>query len=165
MGWAVIKITSNKMKALQYGVLDLRKHDDHYLKLQKIFKQISEIVNEFNPDEMALEAPFFGKNVQSMLKLGRAQGVAMAAALAVEVPITEYAPLKVKKSITGKGQASKEQVADMVMKLLNLKELPKFLDATDALAVAITHHFQGGNQTKRPSNWNSFLSQNPNRIK
>lgn len=165
MGWAVLKVKGDKMKALQYGVIDLRKHKDHYLKLQKIFQQVKLIVEEFTPDEMALEAPFFGKNVQSMLKLGRAQGVAMAAALAFEIPVTEYAPLKVKKSVTGKGQASKEQVADMLMKLLNMKELPKFLDATDALAVAVTHHFQGGNQTERPSSWKSFLSQNPERAK
>ena len=165
MGWGVLMIQNNRMKVLQYGIIDLRKHTDHYLKLQKIFKQISEIVDEFKPDEVALEAPFFGKNVQSMLKLGRAQGVAMAAALAFDIPITEYAPLKVKKSITGKGQASKEQVAEMLLKLVNLKEQPKFLDATDALAVAVTHHFQGGNQTKRPSSWKAFLSQNPGRVK
>ncbi len=165
MGYGVIHIQNNKMKLLQYGVIHLKKYDNHYLKLQKIFQRVSSIVEEFAPDEVALEAPFFGKNVQSMLKLGRAQGVAMAAALACEIPITEYAPLKVKKSVTGNGKASKEQVAEMVKKLLNMKEIPELLDATDALGVAITHHFQGGNDTKRPSSWKAFLNQNPTRLK
>ena len=165
MGYGIIHIQGNKIKLLQYGVIHLKKYANHYLKLQKIFQRISGIVEEFTPDEVALEAPFFGKNVQSMLKLGRAQGVAMAAALACEIPIAEYAPLKVKKSVTGNGRASKEQVAEMVKKLLNMKEIPDLLDATDALAVALTHHFQGGAETKRPTSWKAFVNQNPTRMK
>ncbi|MFT5953841.1 MAG: crossover junction endodeoxyribonuclease RuvC, partial [Cyclobacteriaceae bacterium] len=115
--------------------------------------------------EVALEAPFFGKNVQSMLKLGRAQGVAMAAALAREIPITEYAPKKIKQSVTGNGNASKEQVAAMIQQLLNIKEIPKLLDATDALGVALCHYYQGGNNTPKKKSWNAFLSDNPSRVK
>ena len=114
---------------------------------------------------MALEAPFFGKNVQSMLKLGRAQGVAMSAALYRNIPIAEYAPKKVKQSVTGKGTASKEQVADMIMRLLSIKEAPKMLDSTDALGVALCHHFQGGNEQKTTTSWKAFVTQNKKRVK
>ena len=126
------------------------------------------LIDEFHPDEVALEAPFFGKNVQSMLKLGRAQGVAMAASLHREVPITEYSPKKVKMAITGNGNASKEQVAGMLQNLLGLKEFPtKYLDASDGLAVAVCHHFNMGNvaSDKNYTGWASFLKQNPDRIK
>lgn len=165
MGYGLIKIEGQKMSVIQYGVIHLKKYPSHELRLKKIFERISAIIEEFCPDEVALEAPFFGKNVQSMLKLGRAQGVAMAAALTREIPITEYAPLKVKKSVTGKGQASKEQVCAMVMNLLKIKDAPELLDATDALAVAITHHFQGGTQVKAEKSWSSFLKNNPDRLK
>ena len=124
------------------------------------------LIDDYHPDEVALEAPFYGKNVQSMLKLGRAQGVAMAAALSRDIPITEYAPKKVKQSVTGNGNASKEQVAAMLQKLLKIKELPKLLDSTDALAVALCHHFQKGNNNKTSyKSWNAFLSENPKRAK
>jgi crossover junction endodeoxyribonuclease RuvC len=123
------------------------------------------LLDEFHPDEVALEAPFFGKNVQSMLKLGRAQGVAMAAALSREIPIIEYAPKKVKQSVTGNGSASKEQVARMLMTLLAIKELPKLMDATDALAVAICHHFQHGASKNKTKSWESFLKEHPGKIK
>ena len=122
------------------------------------------LIDEFHPDEVALEAPFFGKNIQSMLKLGRAQGVAMAAALYREVPISEYAPKKVKQSVTGNGNASKEQVAAMLKTLLKFNESPKFLDATDALAVAVCHHFQNGKSATSSKSWKSFLNDNPKRI-
>jgi len=121
------------------------------------------LVDEYHPDEVALEAPFFGKNIQSMLKLGRAQGVAMAAALYREVPITEYAPKKVKQSVTGNGNASKEQVARMLMQIFSIKELPKLLDATDALAVAVCHHYQNGSTKSKTKSWESFLTENPKR--
>lgn len=165
MGYGLILVRGSELKLLQFGVIHLSKYTDHALKLKKIFDRVSQIIQDYNPDEMALEAPFFGKNVQSMLKLGRAQGVAMSAALAAEIPITEYAPRKVKQSVTGKGTASKEQVAAMLIRLLNIKEAPKMLDATDALGVAVCHHFQGGNDQKRSKSWKAFLNENPGRAK
>ncbi|MDH5609928.1 MAG: crossover junction endodeoxyribonuclease RuvC [Cyclobacteriaceae bacterium] len=165
MGYGLIAITKPQITLIQYGVIHLSKYAGHELKLKKIFERVSNLVDEYHPDEVALEAPFFGKNVQSMLKLGRAQGVAMAAALSREIPITEYAPKKVKQSVTGNGNASKEQVAAMIQMLLKIKEAPKLLDATDALAVALCHHFQGGKETKQSKGWKAFLSENPDRVK
>src|SRR5205085_10399076 len=153
MGYGVIMIRGSKVTLLQFGVIQLSKYAGHELRLKKIFERVTALVDEFNPDEVALEAPFFGKNVQSMLKLGRAQGVAMAAALARQVPIIEYAPKKVKQSVTGNGNASKEQVARMLMSLFALKELPKLLDATDALAVALCHHYQKASTKTTAPSW------------
>lgn len=165
MGYGVILIQGRSLKVLQLGVIHLSKYQSHELKLKKIFERVSHIIEEFEPDEVALEAPFYGKNVQSMLKLGRAQGVAMAAALTREIPITEYAPKKVKQSVTGNGNASKEQVAAMLQSTLKLKEIPKLLDASDALAVALCHHYQGGKPQTTSKSWKAFISDNPNRIK
>lgn len=165
MGYGIILVQGSKFKLLQFGVIMLGKIDSHELKLKKIFDRVITLVDEFNPDEVALEAPFFGKNVQSMLKLGRAQGVAMAAALFRGVPITEYAPKKVKQSVTGNGNASKEQVAKMLMQIFNIKEAPKLLDASDALAVAVCHHYQQGAVKSKKSSWDSYLKENPNKIK
>ncbi|MFO7823824.1 MAG: crossover junction endodeoxyribonuclease RuvC [Cyclobacterium sp.] len=167
MGFGLILVKGSKYSLLQFGVIHLKKYSDHALKLKKIFEKISQILEEFAPDAVALEAPFFGQNVQSMLKLGRAQGVAMAAALAKEIAITEYSPKKVKQSVTGNGNASKEQVAEMLKTLLNIKEIPLLLDATDALAVALCHHFHEGRlQTRgRSGGWKSFVNENPGRIK
>ncbi|GAB2496538.1 crossover junction endodeoxyribonuclease RuvC [Algoriphagus taiwanensis] len=167
MGYGLILTEGKKYKILQYGVIHLKKYATHELKLKKIFERITGIIEEFAPDSVALEAPFYGANVQSMLKLGRAQGVAMAAALSKEIPITEYSPKKVKQSVTGNGNASKEQVAAMLQTLLGIAELPKLLDATDALAVALCHHFHEGRvQTRgRNAGWKSFLEENPDRIK
>ena len=144
----------------------LNKYDNHYIKLKIIFERTTELIDTFHPDEIAIEAPFFGKNVQSMLKLGRAQGVAMDAGLAREIPITEYEPKKVKMAITGNGNASKEQVAKMLQQLLNFRELPSHLDATDGLAVAVCHFFNGGKKEKGKSysSWESFVKQNESRI-
>lgn len=141
MGYGVLKAVGNKAQLMALGVIDLRKMHDPYIRLGKIFERITGIIDEYLPDEMAIEAPFFGKNIQSMLKLGRAQGVAIAAAIRREIPIHEYAPLKIKMAITGQGQASKEQVAGMLQRLLKMdeKEMPKFMDATDALGVAYCH--------------------------
>ena len=133
--------------------------------MQKIFERVDNLISEFGPDEMALEAPFYGKNVQSMLKLGRAQGVAMAAALRHDIPITEYAPKKVKQSVTGNGNASKEQVAEMLKSLLKFQDAPKLLDATDALAVALCHHYQFGTRKAGTKSWSSFVKDNPDRVK
>lgn len=165
MGYGVIKVTGKNLELLQFGVIHLSKYSGYELKLKKIFERVMGLIDEFNPDEVALEAPFFGKNVQSMLKLGRAQGVAMAAALSREIPITEYAPKKVKQSVTGNGNASKEQVAQMLKHLLNFKDTPKLLDATDALGVAICHHFQGGNTATTTKSWKAFITENPGRVK
>ena len=165
MGFGLIKKKGAKLEMIMMDILLLNKIKDPYLKLQKIFDKTSAIIDHYHPDEVALEAPFFGKNVQSMLKLGRAQGVAMAAALQREVPVTEYAPLKIKKSITGRGSASKEQVAGMLMQMLNLKEVPKYLDATDGLAAAVCHGLQNGIGAKKGySSWANFIKNNENRI-
>ncbi len=165
MGYGIILINGQKLTLLQFGVINMGKYGAHELKLKKIFDRVLGLVDEFNPDEVALEAPFFGKNVQSMLKLGRAQGVAMAAALFREVPITEYAPKKVKQSVTGNGNASKEQVAKMLMQIFNIKEMPKLLDASDALAVAVCHHYQNGVVKSKSKSWEGFLNDNPGRVK
>jgi len=169
MGYGVLKVVNNKPELIALGVVDLRKYGNHYLKLRRIFERVIGIIEMYLPDEVAIEAPFFGKNVQSMLKLGRAQGVAMAAALSRDIPITEYAPLKIKMAITGNGRASKEQVADMLKRLLYISEenmLPQ-LDATDGLAAAYCHFLQsGGIQTeKKYSGWKDFIHKNPGKVK
>ena len=167
MGYGLIHIKENKMELIQMGVLHLSKLESHELKLKKIFERTLQLVDEYKPDELAVEAPFFGKNVQSMLKLGRAQGVAMSAALYREVPIFEYAPKKIKMAITGKGTGSKEQVAAMLKSLLNIKEMPKHLDATDGLAAAVCHYFQRNpsGTGKKYTGWGSFLKDNPDKLK
>jgi len=165
MGYGLIAIKGNQITLIQFGVVHLNKYPDHALKLSKIFERITQIIEEYKPDEMAIESPFFGTNVQSMLKLGRAQGVAIAAAISKQVPIFEYAPKKIKQSVTGNGNASKEQVAAMLSKLLQFQEIPKLLDATDALGVALCHYFQKGVTTKSKSGWNAFLKENPDKIK
>jgi len=169
MGYAIIKIEKTKAVPISLGVIELKKFKDHYLKLQNIYKRVQALVDEYLPDDLALEAPFYGKNVQSMLKLGRAQGVAMAAGLSRDVPIFEYAPRKVKMSITGNGSASKEQVAGMLEKLLNCKLDNQMLDATDALGVALCHYYQTsgkqGTAEKKYTSWNDFIHSNPKRIK
>ena len=166
MGFGLIKIVKGEMEFIQLNELILSKYDNHYLKLKHIFNRTIELIDSYNPDEIALEAPFFGKNVQSMLKLGRAQGVAMAAGLYRDIPIFEYAPKKIKMSITGQGTASKEQVAAMLKSLLKIKEMPKHLDASDGLAAAVCHYFQNGKISggKSYSGWGSFLKDNPDRL-
>lgn len=164
MGYGVILVKGSKIDVLQLGVIHLGGYGSHELKLKKIFDRVLSLLDEFSPDHVALEAPFYGKNVQSMLKLGRAQGVAMSAALYREIPITEYAPKKVKLAVTGNGNASKEQVARMLMQILNIKEKPKLLDASDALAVALCHHFQKGESKSRKATWESFVKENPGLI-
>lgn len=168
MGYGLIKVTKRDIKLLQYGVIHLSKYNGHELKLKKIFERVSAIIEDFAPDDVALEAPFHGKNVQSMLKLGRAQGVAMAAGLSREIPITEYLPKKIKMAVTGNGNASKEQVAKMLQQMLKIKELPKNLDSTDGLAAAVCHFYNSANplaNQKNYSGWDSFVKQNEHRIK
>lgn len=166
MGFGLIKVVKNEMFFIQMNELNLSKLKDHYLKLQKIFERTIELIDTYNPDEIAIEAPFFGKNVQSMLKLGRAQGVAMAAGLSRQIPITEYEPKKIKMAITGNGNASKEQVAKMLQQTLNLKELPKNLDSTDGLAAAVCHFYNSKKRSvgKSYSGWAAFVNQNQERI-
>lgn len=166
MGFGLIKVVGKKMQFLQLNELQLSKYDDHYVRLKHIFERTIELIDSFHPDEIAIEAPFFGKNVQSMLKLGRAQGVAMAAGLSRQVPITEYSPKKIKMAITGNGNASKEQVARMLQSLLELKELPKNLDSTDGLAAAVCHFYNEGKiQTgKSYTGWAAFVKQNEDRV-
>lgn len=167
MGFGLIKVEKNQMHFLQLNELQLSKYSDHYVKLKLIYDRTIELIETFHPDEIAIEAPFFGKNVQSMLKLGRAQGVAMAAGLSRDIPIAEYSPKKIKMAITGNGNASKEQVAKMLQSLLRFKELPKNLDSTDGLAAAVCHFFnagKGGDQ-KKYTGWKAFVSQNPGKVK
>jgi len=166
MGYGLIKVVDKEMSFMQLNELMLTKYSDHYTKLKLIFERTIELIDTYHPDEIAIEAPFFGKNVQSMLKLGRAQGVAMAAGLSREVSITEYSPKKIKMAITGNGNASKEQVAKMLQSLLGLKELPKNLDATDGLAAAVCHFYNEGKLEtgKSYSGWGSFVKQNEKRI-
>lgn len=167
MGYGVLAIVDNKPTVLTMGVIVLNKINDPYIKLASIYDRVIKLVDEFKPDECAIEAPFFGQNVQSMLKLGRAQGVAIAAAIARQIPITEYAPRKIKMAITGNGDASKEQVASILQSIFKFGEMPKNLDATDGLAVALCHHYQ-----KKPTmlkqasvkSWEDFINKNPSRV-
>ncbi len=167
MGYGLIHQKNNQMHLLVMGELKLSKYNNQALKLKKIFERTLELIAEYKPDELAIEAPFFGKNVQSMLKLGRAQGVAMAAGLFKDIPIFEYSPRKIKQSITGNGSSSKEQVAAMLQRLLKFDEMPKNMDATDGLAAAVCHFFQGNKPVseKSYSGWAAFANQNPDRLK
>ena len=169
MGYGVIRIIGNKAELVVMGVIDMRKESDPYLRLGKIFDRVTGIIDSYLPDEMAIEAPFFGKNVQSMLKLGRAQGVAIAAAIHHSIPIHEYAPLKIKMAITGNGQASKEQVAGMLTRMLHIREedmLP-YMDATDGLAAAYCHFLQMGKPAVAQPyhSWKDFIRKNPDKVK
>lgn len=168
MGYGLIHIKGKNMELVNFGVIHLSKLPTHPDKLKKIFDRVDAIIQEYKPDEMAIEAPFFGKNVQSMLKLGRAQGVCIAASLKSNVPFEEYTPKRIKQAITGSGNASKEQVAAMLQSLLKIKELPKYLDATDGLAAAVCHHFSKGigeHNKSKSNNWEAFIKNNPKRDK
>jgi crossover junction endodeoxyribonuclease RuvC len=174
MGYGVISIQGQQITLVQYGVIHLSKYTTHELKLKKIFERISQLLTDYLPDEMAIEDPFYGKNPQSMLKLGRAQGVAMAAALARDIPIVEYSPKKVKQSVTGSGSASKEQVAYMLEKILKMELSKEFFDATDGIAIAICHHYHANSPASAASTsskkskkggWGAFISENPSRVK
>lgn len=168
MGYGVLGINGKRPEVIVMGVIQLNKFESHYKRLHRIYERVSGLVAQYLPDEMAIEAPFFGKNVQSMLKLGRAQGVAMAAALMRDIPIAEYAPLSIKQAVTGRGSASKEQVAEMLRRLLSIPSdhMPRLLDATDALAAALTHYYETGKPSlpKGPSSWAEFIARNPGRV-
>jgi crossover junction endodeoxyribonuclease RuvC len=175
MGYGIIRVTNNKASLLDMGVLQPGKIKDTYKKLQLIFNTVSGLITKYQPDTFAIEAPFFGKNVQSMLKLGRAQGVAIAAAMRHGLEVTEYSPKKVKQSVTGNGNANKEQVLKMLQHILQFTDNPKYFDATDALAVAMCHHFQQNavvssnsdkkTSTKKAKGWDAFVAENPKRVK
>ena len=171
MGYGLVKETGRKMELISMGVVKMGAIDDHMLKLQRIFEKTVSLIDQYHPDCLAIEAPFYGKNIQVMLKLGRAQGIAMAAALSRNVSITEYSPRKIKQAITGNGNATKEQVAAMLQTLLSFKETPEFLDATDGLAVAVCHSFQKistgigkGSEKKSYSGWETFVKDNADKV-
>ena len=169
MGYGVIAVQQQKLSLLEFGVLKPGKVKDTYKKLQLIFNTVSGLIIKYQPDEFAIEAPFFGKNVQSMLKLGRAQGVAIASAMRHGLEVTEYSPKKVKQSVTGNGNASKEQVLKMLQSIFSIEETPTHFDASDALAVALCHHYQSGpfkavSKGKAVKGWEDFLKQNPSRV-
>ena len=169
MGYGILKTSGQKMEMISIGIIDLKKFENHMFKLKTIFTRTLQLIESYKPDELAIEAPFYGKNVQSMLKLGRAQGTCIAAGLYRDIPIFEYAPKRIKQAITGNGNASKEQVASMLISMLAIKESPKYLDATDGLAAAVTHHFTGSklqnNDRTAYGSWKSFVSNNPDKIK
>ena len=166
MGFGLIKVINKKMELIEMEELKLIKIKDHYVRLKLIFEKTIELIDKHKPDEISIEAPFFGKNVQSMLKLGRAQGVAMAAGLSRQTPVTEYSPKKIKMAITGNGNASKEQVAKMLQNLFSIKELPKNLDSTDGLAAAVCHFYNNESIStdKKYSGWSSYIKNNPKKI-
>lgn len=168
MGYGILAVTSRKPQVMAMGVIKLNRFESHYLRLNRIFEGVSSLIAQYLPDEMAIEAPFFGKNVQSMLKLGRAQGVAMAAALHRDIPINEYEPRKIKMAITGNGAASKEQVQEMLVRILKIPRenlLPE-LDATDALAAALCHFYESSRpqMASGPRSWKEFIAKNPDKI-
>lgn len=166
MGYGLLAVKGKKIELITLDVFKFNSKEDHALRLKKIFESVLGLIDLYHPDELAIEAPFFGKNVQSMLKLGRAQGVAMAAALYRDIPIFEYSPRKIKQSITGKGAASKEQVAAMLKHLINMPTATIPLDATDAIAAAICHYLQNDNSSseKKFTGWKNFIDQNPKRV-
>ncbi|MDR3226510.1 MAG: crossover junction endodeoxyribonuclease RuvC [Prevotellaceae bacterium] len=169
LGYGLIRAIGKNPELMILGSIELKKYSDHYLKLKTIFERVTQLIDEYHPDEFSIEAPFYGKNVQSMLKLGRAQGVAMTAALQRSIPIFEYAPRKIKMSITGRGSASKEQVALTLQRILKIKELPQNLDATDGLAAALCHYYQTSaaivNDATPYKSWKDFINQNTKRVK
>ena len=166
LGYGIINTQEKSPCLIAAGVVQLSKYKDHFVKLKQIFQRVVSLLEQYKPDEMAVEATFYGKNIQSMLKLGRAQGAAITAGLSRDIPIFEYAPRKIKSAITGNGNASKEQVAGMLQKILNFEEMPKNLDATDGLAAAVCHFFQKGRITSdtKYANWNDFIKSNPERL-
>lgn len=178
MGYGLISVNKSSVSLIEMGVLHLSKHKDHSERLRLIFKKMESLISLHQPTEVAIEAPFFGKNVQSMLKLGRAQGVAIAAAMMSGLQAVEYSPRKIKQSVTGRGSATKEQVWTMLQHTLNIVDDVKYMDATDAVAVALCHHYQNRTalqletttiatpaKKKKTTDWASFVAQNPGRIK
>lgn len=168
MGYAIVAINGSKVELVRMDVLKLVSHKDAYRRLEIIYAEVCALIEKHKPSMFAIEAPFFGKNVQSMLKLGRAQGVAIAAAMQASIPVTEYSPKRIKQSITGNGNATKEQVFKMLQTIIQLEERPDFFDATDALAVALCHHYSTTSpiniSSKTVKGWKDFIAQNPDRL-
>lgn len=167
LGIGIIEVQRSATALMMMDIVKLSSKMDNYRRLRIIYDKVSEVLRQYKPHEFAIEAPFFGKNVQSMLKLGRAQGVAIAAAMQFGIPVEEYSPRKIKQSITGNGNADKLQVLKMLQRILNFDEVPKHLDATDALAVAVCHHFQNSGilkSTSKSSGWEDFMRKNPSRV-
>ena len=165
MGFGLIETQNDNIKLIQYGIINLKKYQDHSEKLQMIFENVNNLIRDYNPDDISIESPFFGKNVQSMLKLGRAQGVAMVAGKINGIKISEYAPRKIKKSVTGNGNASKEQLSEIIKKTLNIKDqINKKLDASDALGAALCHCYQKSNNESPRKSWKKFIQANPDKI-
>ena len=166
MGYGIIQAAGKSPLLMALGVVELGKYEDHYVRIRQVFERTLHLIDQYNPDELAIEAPFYGKNVQSMLKLGRAQGAAISAALHRDMPIFEYAPKKIKMAITGQGNASKEQVASILQSMMSISELPKNLDATDGLAAAVCHFYQKDftKTGKSYNSWKDFISKNPGRV-
>ena len=168
MGYSIIECSNNKVYLHEMHAIKFSTRLDHYERLSQIHERVTALIRQYHPNEFAIEAPFFGKNVQSMLKLGRAQGVAIAAAMQSNIPVTEYSPRKIKQSVTGNGNAGKAQVWKMLQQILSLTEEPQYFDATDALAVALCHHYQISSPVKMTAgfkNWEDFLKKNPGRVK
>lgn len=168
LGFGIVHVLGKSVRYVNMGVINLKKEKDHFVTLKAIMEQVTLLIEKYSPDELAIEAPFYGKNPQVMLKLGRAQGAAIAAALKKEIPIFEYAPRSVKLSVTGKGAASKEQVALMAQKILDICIPQQYLDATDALAIALCHHFSGDKISQKVSScrsWEDFVKNNPKKVK
>lgn len=169
LGYGILEVEGQKMKLLSMGVVKLDKYEDPLHKLKVIYEKVQGLIENYHPTACAIEAPFYGKNVQSMLKLGRAQGVAIASALTAGLEVYEYSPKKIKQSVTGNGNSSKEQVAAMLQRLISFEIQPRYLDATDGLAAAVCHHFQGTGKvttgSKKVSGWGDFIKQNPTRLK
>lgn len=167
VGYGILKVLDSRPFPVCLGIIELNKFSDHYVKLKKLYERITQLIDQYHPDELAIEAPFYGRNVQSMLLLGRAQGIAISAALNRSIPIFEYAPRKIKLSITGHGNASKEQVASLLQSILEIDNIPKNLDATDGLAVALCHFYQKdlSDDSNNYKSWNEFIRKNPGRIK
>lgn len=166
-GYGLIRIIDNKIELIALGSVHLQKFENYQLKLKHIFERVTYLVDEYKPDFCAVEAPFFGKNVQSMLKLGRAQGVSMVAVLMRDIPVVEYSPKKIKQAVTGNGNASKEQVARMLQTICKFDKMPKNLDATDGLAAAVCHHYQSRNgfiNSGKKNSWSNFIKANPKRV-
>ena len=166
-GYGLIQVAGKTPSLITLGIIDLRKKDDHYQKIRAIFEETLSLIDRYHPDELAIEAPFYGKNIQSMLKLGRAQGAAIAASLYRDLPVFEYAPRMIKMSITGQGQASKEQVAEMLKRILSFRDDKLILDATDALGAALCHFYQSNKPvpTKGIKSWKDYITKNSNRVK
>lgn len=164
-GYGVIEQNNNKHTLVEYGVIRAKKlHDDLPSRIKEIFERLQKVIERTNPDIAVFESTFYAKNAQSLMKLSHARAVAILAAKLAEIEINEYSPKEVKKSVTGRGNASKEQVQFMVKKILNIEETPEFFDSTDALAAALCHCFRQNSSSGKAQSWETYIKENPNKI-